>query len=81
MNSTSENNLYNFLLNDDFIHYVVNPSLVLNEMWDEFFEEHPEMIPVANNAKDILLGRTITHPISAADSESILGNILKSVYM
>lgn len=79
MNSNSENNLYSFLLNDDFINYVVNPSLVLDEMWDEYFQEHPDMIATADNAKDILLGSTITHQINVEDADLILGNVFAAV--
>lgn len=79
MNSNSENNLYSFLLNDDFINYVVNPSLVLDEMWDEYFQEHSDMIATADNAKDILLGSTITHQINVEDADLLLGNVFAAV--
>ncbi len=46
-----------FLVNDDFINYVINPSLSLIELWEEFFRNHPEQIEIANEARQILLGQ------------------------
>lgn len=56
MSSTKDINVISLLVNDDFINYVVNPNLILNEMWDDFFCVHPDLIPIAEEAKSILLG-------------------------
>ena len=56
VNSNKDINLISLLVNDDFINYVVNPNLILKEMWDDFFGLHPDLIAVANEAKMILLG-------------------------
>ena len=56
MSSTIDINVISLLVNDDFINYVVNPNLILKEMWDDFFLAHPDLIPVAEEAKAILLG-------------------------
>jgi len=56
VSSTIDINVISLLVNDDFINYVVNPNLILKEMWDDFFSAHPDLIPVAEEAKAILLG-------------------------
>jgi len=56
VSSTTDINVISLLVNDDFINYVINPNLILNEMWDDFFGLHPDLISVANQAKMILLG-------------------------
>ena len=56
MNSTTNKRLLSLLVNDDFINYVLNPNLILNEMWEDYMSAHPEDIPVLNEAKCILLG-------------------------
>ena len=45
------------LINEDFINYVFNPTHLLIERWDVFFKTHPDKIPIANEARLILLGR------------------------
>jgi hypothetical protein len=56
VSSTKDINVISLLVNDDFINYVVSPNLILNEMWDDFFCMHPDLVPVAEEAKSILLG-------------------------
>jgi len=56
VNSTTNKRLLSLLVNDDFINYVLNPNLILKEMWEEYMSTHPEDIPVLNEAKYILLG-------------------------
>ena len=63
MSSTTDKCVINLLVNDDFINLVINPNLILVEMWEEFFDAHPDMIPVAEEAKAILLGQIISNPI------------------
>ena len=56
VSSNKDINLISLLVNDDFINYVINPNLILEEMWDDFFSLHPDLIPIADEAKMILLG-------------------------
>jgi len=58
VSSTNNINLVSLLINDDFINYVTNPNLLLTEMWDDFFHIHPDLIPVAEEARKIL---TVEH--------------------
>ena len=63
MSSTKNINLISLLVNDDFINYVVNPNLVLNEMWEDFFNSHPDLAPIAKEAKQILTVEHISHSL------------------
>lgn len=56
MNSTTDKRLQSFLVNDDFINYVLNPNLILQEMWEEYISTHPKDIPAFKEAIQILLG-------------------------
>lgn len=76
MNTIPENTLFSLLVNDDFINYVLNPTLVLDEMWDEFFASHPEMIEVADEAKSVLLGETIQNRMPANEMQDLENRIL-----
>lgn len=60
-------NVISLLVNDDFINYVVNPNLILKEMWEDFFSVHPDLIPVAEEAKAILLGESGYFEMPARD--------------
>ena len=77
MSSTTDKRVINLLVNDDFINYVIHPNLILVEMWDEFFDAHPAMIPVAEEAKGILLGQTISDPISPKVQQELEVSILQ----
>jgi len=77
VSSTTDKRVINLLVNDDFINYVINPNLILVEMWDEFFDAHPAMIPVAEEAKAILQGQTTSDPISPQAQEELEASILK----
>lgn len=76
VNTIPENTLFSLLVNDDFINYVLNPTLVLDEMWDEFFAEHPELISAADEAKSILLGETIQNKMPANEMQDMENRIL-----
>jgi hypothetical protein len=76
VNTIPENTLFSLLVNDDFINYVLNPTLVLDEMWDEFFASHPEMIAVADEAKSVLLGETIQNRMSTNEMQDLENRIL-----
>lgn len=76
MNTISENTLFSLLVNDDFINYVLNPTLVLDEMWDEFFAEHPELILTADEAKSILLGESVQNKMPANEMQDLENRIL-----
>lgn len=56
MSSTTDKRVLSILVNDDFINYVLNPNLILTEMWEDYFSTHPEDIPLVDDAKKILLG-------------------------
>ncbi len=53
MNPQTEN-INDFLINDDFINYVMHPTLNLQLKWDIFFKNNPELIDAADEASMIL---------------------------
>lgn len=71
MNSPTNHTVYELLVNDDFINYVIQPTLIIREMWEKFFDSHPEIIPAAIEAKKILLGQDITYSLSANECNEI----------
>ena len=77
VSSTTDKRVINLLVNDDFINYVIHPNLILVEMWDEFFDAHPAMIPVAEEAKAILQGQKTSDPISPQAQVELEASILK----
>lgn len=80
MNKAIDNTVYKLLVNDDFINYIINPNLILIEMWSEFFDLHPEMIPFANEAKAILLGENQSQQLSSAEMSSLEKNIFQKCF-
>ena len=77
MNSTSEQHtIHNLLVNDDFINYVLNPNLILKEMWEEYLSLHPEDIPLMNEARRILLGELNPEELTNEEAYELEKNIL-----
>ena len=68
MNSTTDKRLQSFLVNDDFINYVLNPNLILKEMWEDFINSHPEDNSLLDEARRILLGETELIELQKEDS-------------
>ena len=71
MSSTTDINVISLLVNDDFINYVICPNLILKEMWDDFFGLHPDLIPIADEAKLILLGEMDLKEMSTKDIHTL----------
>lgn len=76
MSSTTDKRVLSILVNDDFINYVLNPNLILTEMWEDYFSTHPEDIPLADEAKKILLGELEPTELSADEASNLETNIL-----
>ena len=77
MNSTTTKRLLSLLVNDDFINYVLNPNLILKEMWEDYMSTHPEDIPVLNEAKYILLGGNELNRLSNEDVSNMQHDIFE----
>lgn len=73
------NNTYSFLVNNDFINYVMNPNHLLAQMWDDFFKSNPSLISVAEEARNILTGQEILSLPAENDALSIKNNILNII--
>lgn len=76
MINQSGNKVKGYLVNDDFVNYIVNPTLTLTEIWNEFFETHPSQIPIANEAKQIILGTNEFVILPKHESDSMKRYIL-----
>ncbi|MDD4968819.1 MAG: hypothetical protein PHT07_05275 [Paludibacter sp.] len=68
MNSTTDKRLISFLVNDDFINYVLNPNLILKELWEDYSNAHPEDISLLDEARRILLGETMLIELPTNDT-------------
>jgi hypothetical protein len=77
VNSTTNKRLQSLLVNDDFINYVLNPNLILKEMWEDYISTHPEDVPVLNEAKDILLGMNIATELTPEEVSELESNIIE----
>lgn len=77
VNSKTNYTVYELLVNDDFINYVIQPSLIIKEMWENYFDSHPETIQAAIEAKSILLGDNITHTLTSDDCFEMEQQILQ----
>jgi len=77
VNSTTNKRLHSFLVNDDFINYVLNSNLILKEMWEDYMSTHPEDIAVLNEATNILLGVNEAMELTTNEASDLEYNILK----
>ena len=77
MNSTTNKRLHSFLVNDDFINYVLNSNLILKEMWEDYMSTHPEDIAVLNEATNILLGVNEALVLTTNEASDLEYSILK----
>jgi hypothetical protein len=77
VSSTTDKRVLSILVNDDFINYVLNPNLILIEMWEDYFSTHPEDIPLADEAKKMLLGELNPTELSADEASNLETSILE----
>jgi len=57
VSANTDKRVISILVNDDFINYVLSPTDSLIETWDNYFRMNPEQIPIAYEARQILLGK------------------------
>jgi len=72
-----DKHLQSILVNDDFINYILNPNLILNEMWENHFNIHPEDISFVNDARHILHGESDPTELSAEEAFSLEKSIFE----
>lgn len=77
MNNFSDKLLYSILVDDDFINYALNDSAPLAERWKNYFENHPEQIPIAKTAIRIINGEDKTHQLSGFEAEQMRLEIIR----
>jgi hypothetical protein len=68
--------LYAILVDDDFIHYVFNPTEQLTQKWNNYFETHPDQLPIANEAIKILTSEEQNHQLSTLEMKEMEMEIL-----
>jgi hypothetical protein len=73
----TKKNIVEFLVNDDFINYVINPTTNLSQQWEMFFEQNPSFIPLANKAKVILIGEDEISELPTWEKNEIKNRIIK----
>ncbi len=64
VNANTDKQLYDILIDDDFINYVLNPTQQLISKWENYFERYPEKLAIANQAKKILTGEEQCHHLT-----------------
>lgn len=63
MKATIDDLIHDFLVDDDFILYVIDPDTSLSLKWDLFFKKNPDKLTPANKARTIIEGNFIdVHP-------------------
>lgn len=77
MKEKTDDKVKSLLVNDDFINYVFNPSLALEIKWIDFFSMHPDQLPYAIQAKQILLGEDGLIVLPEHETEEIKLQILE----
>jgi len=77
VNNFSDKLLYSILVDDDFINYALNDSAPLAERWKNYFEIHPEHIPIAKTAIRIINGEDNTHQLSSLEAEKMKFEIIQ----
>ena len=77
MNPTTDKRLIGFLVNDDFINYILNPNLILKELWEDYSRTHPEDIPILHQAAQILLGDLQQKSLTEEDSNNLKRTIFE----
>ena len=58
MITSTNKNVIDFLVSDDFINYVINPNDSNTKEWEGYFMQYPEQIPYANKARKIINGES-----------------------
>jgi len=77
VNSTTDKRLISFLVNDDFINYVLNPNLILKELWEDYSNAYPEDISLLAEARRILLGESMLIELPITESIDLENSILR----
>lgn len=77
MNTNTDKQLYNILVDDDFIHYVLNPNDQLTRKWESYFEAHPDQLSIANQAIKILTGGNQCNKLSTFQIKEMEMEILE----
>ncbi len=75
MNLKNEN-IVEFLINDEFINFVIHPTLKLRLQWEAFFKKNPQLISAANQARMILYGEEMSEELPASETYELKKRII-----
>lgn len=75
----TEDQTIDFLVDDDFIHYVLEPTPELTAAWSGFFVRHPENIAAADEARKLLVGDDQQTQFPEDSLQSVKFAILQSI--
>lgn len=70
--------LYKILVNDDFIHYVLEPTDLLTQQWNRYFELHPNELPLLDIARNIINGKDLAYQLSPFEIKELEKEIVQS---
>lgn len=70
--------LYHILIDEDFIHYVIEPTAQLSQKWEHYIETHPEHIPTLTLAKSIISGQDESFQLSVSERNKLEMDIVEA---
>ena len=76
MKSINDTLLYHILVDEEFIHYVNEPTAVLIHKWEHYMEQHPEHIPTINVPRGIISGENITTKMTDQEKSELESQII-----
>jgi len=65
------------LVDEDFINYVMNPTRKLTDSWENYFRLHPDQIPLAEEARQILFGVVENKTLPAQEALELKARIFE----
>lgn len=68
-----------FLVEDDFINYILAPNAALEVKWEAYFGEYPEDKRTAEEAKQVLLGEGDFYCLPENEKGELKMRILQTV--
>lgn len=78
MKNADDTLLYHILIDEDFIHYVTEPTAQLNQKWERYIENHPEHTATLSLAKAIISGQDDTFQLSTSERKKLELDIVEA---
>ena len=68
-----------FLIDDDFINYILAPDKVLEAKWNDYFDKYPADRLAAEEAKMVLLGEGEFQCITDNEADELKERVLHTI--